>query len=1470
MKKLFIILFTLYGAIAMAQGPGVPKPSNYTWIAHRYDWLSGKFRGLHVPAGTTPALIDGQYTGAGALFVDSVNHRFYFYSGGNWRYAGGIDSVTYETDSTFIWQSGNSFGIPSGATTLQQIFDQENGRAVLSQVDTVDMNDNKLLFYSGDDLKYYFGLETFQAIIDPGTGGSAGLTISEYGLFSNMFGSSGNFGRIWMDLATESTKSTFRIIADSVQFDISRGSPLSIADSASNYMVVMDKATGHLRAAYWPIGGSGTGGFFGDETNSGGATTKDGNGEDYTITGVDTFSLSGNSIYLSPVDSLMLENISVDGEGETPEEITNLLGITGTGKVKAAPDYFGRFGTDGDPIATANRAFNLQENQLIIAGSEDDNGSSFKINPYEVNLHSSYLTGGVRLLFQDGETGSLHGETGAGNSGFFVDITDTDNPEVEVKSHGNINLEATLSGKQISLNTPTYLFQFPDITDNSGHIYVNKQFQRGTSSQVVYYDSTAQEFLWGPAPSGGGGFFTSSSSTGNTTQDGEGDVFRLIDVSEFGIRATSSGSLDRFRVDATSTVMVSNEGNAFISASDQQIDLDATNVVVSPLAGSGAGYVAVDNTGKLSWSAGSGGGGSPGGSNTQIQYNNSSAFGGSSLLTWDNADTTLGIGDADIYYTADDAGGFGLSFGGIRYMHVNYAPSSSIFKQGNTFLGYNAGALTGSTGSSGLNNTFIGGNSGELNTSGQQNTALGSRSLVSNTTGVQNTAIGQGSFYSATTVSQNAGLGFHSGLNVLGANNTFIGTEAGEGAASATAAGNTAVGNLAMNVVSSGANNAALGRYALGSLTTSGNNTSIGTQSGFSVLTGNGGNSFLGYQAGYETTTGTYNTAIGAAIQLPSATANGQLNIGNVLYGSNLYQSTTRSSSPTTLGSIGIGLTTPTARLHLPAGTTTASTAPLKFTSGTHMTTPENGAVEYDGSHLYVTIGGSRYQLDQQAGTISDGDKGDIVISSSATVYTIDDAAVEMNDINATGTPSGSTYLRGDGTWSTLSGAGITSLGGQTGGTQTFAIGTTAQSNNLGWVSGSDVHTLHVPDASATVRGVVTTGTQTFAGNKTLSGFTFLTGGFASNTSSATSNLYTFAGGAGGTLSTTAGYLTEGASGSVGRVAMLGSTNYTIPTASYNYHSFSMGEMAVTEAGSGTHPLIAGMLLKAPTITNGAGATANAATLYISGAPTGITPTDQLNSAWIASGNTRFGKAGTATGTISFEGATSGRIGIQPASAAGSYTLTLPTTDGNSGEVLTTDGSGVLSWAAGGGGGANTALSNLASVAINASLISDADNTDDLGSSANAWKDAYMYSLKLKGSSSGTATITPLSAAGTTSIYLPTSNGHLVNFFSANESGSVSAPASWGGARTNLYNLSGLSSNATFAAPGGTPLDGNLLYIRVQDNGTSRTLAWNAIFDEGDDLPLPTSTVTGKGMRLQFSYNDATSKWELIGYTGGF
>ena len=52
-------------------------------------------------------------------------------------------------------------------------------------------------------------------------------------------------------------------------------------------------------------------------------------------------------------------------------------------------------------------------------------------------------------------------------------------------------------------------------------------------------------------------------------------------------------------------------------------------------------------------------------------------------------------------------------------------------------------------------------------------------------------------------------------------------------------------------------------------------------------------------------------------------------------------------------GNVGIGTTSPTAVLHLKAGTATASTAPLKFTSGANLTTAVGGNMEYNNTfHL--------------------------------------------------------------------------------------------------------------------------------------------------------------------------------------------------------------------------------------------------------------------------------------------------------------------------------------------------------------------------------------------------------------------------------------------------------------------------------------------------------------------------------------
>lgn len=61
---------------------------------------------------------------------------------------------------------------------------------------------------------------------------------------------------------------------------------------------------------------------------------------------------------------------------------------------------------------------------------------------------------------------------------------------------------------------------------------------------------------------------------------------------------------------------------------------------------------------------------------------------------------------------------------------------------------------------------------------------------------------------------------------------------------------------------------------------------------------------------------------------------------------------TSRFDGKTALG----GVVAPTALLHLAAGTASANTAPLKFTTGTSLTSPEAGAMEFTTDDLYFTI----------------------------------------------------------------------------------------------------------------------------------------------------------------------------------------------------------------------------------------------------------------------------------------------------------------------------------------------------------------------------------------------------------------------------------------------------------------------------------------------------------------------------------
>ena len=101
------------------------------------------------------------------------------------------------------------------------------------------------------------------------------------------------------------------------------------------------------------------------------------------------------------------------------------------------------------------------------------------------------------------------------------------------------------------------------------------------------------------------------------------------------------------------------------------------------------------------------------------------------------------------------------------------------------------------------------------------------------------------------------------------------------------------------------------------------------------------------------------------------------------------------------------------------------------------------------------------------------------------------------------------------------------------------------------------------------------------------------------------------------------------------------------------------------------------------------------------------------------------------------------------------------------------------------------------------------------------------------------------------------------DLFSTTSIASSATPTPTGGSKRNEYYITALAEAAEFAAPSGTPANGNMLLIRITDDGVARDLTWNAIYD-GTLADLPTTTTISQTMYLLFIYNSGGSKWELI------
>ena len=300
--------------------------------------------------------------------------------------------------------------------------------------------------------------------------------------------------------------------------------------------------------------------------------------------------------------------------------------------------------------------------------------------------------------------------------------------------------------------------------------------------------------------------------------------------------------------------------------------------------------------------------GSIGGSNTQVQFNNSGSLGGSSSFTWDGTTVTAtkfaGALNGTVGATTASTGAFTTlstssttTFSGLTASTAlaldasknvvsvtNTGTGNNVLSASPTLTGTIAGAslslssltsgrvpyattaglLTDSANLlySGTDLTVYGVRVGRGGGAFASNTAVGASALTTNSSGLYNTAIGSFAMQNNTSGATNVAIGYDAfSANLSGSDNVGVGVEAFNKNTSGSS--NTAIGRAALYNNISASSNTAVG-YQAGYLNQTGSNiVAIGYKAGYSQTVGE--NVLIGNNAGQYVTTGTLNTAVGVA-----------------------------------------------------------------------------------------------------------------------------------------------------------------------------------------------------------------------------------------------------------------------------------------------------------------------------------------------------------------------------------------------------------------------------------------------------------------------------------------------------------------------------------------------------------------------------------------------------------------------------
>ena len=271
---------------------------------------------------------------------------------------------------------------------------------------------------------------------------------------------------------------------------------------------------------------------------------------------------------------------------------------------------------------------------------------------------------------------------------------------------------------------------------------------------------------------------------------------------------------------------------------------------------------------------------------------NNVAIGTNSLFTSTTASTNVAIG-SNAMANATSAGG-NVALGSLALR------GAATFSTGSNNVAIGASALSNVT--SAGSNLAIGANALSGASTGGNNVAVGVNTLQNSTTATQNIAIGTAALQSITTAANNISIGINSNVqSQTGASNISIGTESMLGTTSPRLTGNNNVGvghNTLRNIRATAQSNTAIGSLALASIQEASGNTAIGTGAlttystpGFAAS--NSRNTAIGDSAMALMTTGIRNVGVGTRALHQSTTALDNTAIGD----STLYFQTTGSNN---------------------------------------------------------------------------------------------------------------------------------------------------------------------------------------------------------------------------------------------------------------------------------------------------------------------------------------------------------------------------------------------------------------------------------------------------------------------------------------------------------------------------------------------------------------------------------------------